>query len=52
MHIDLVPIIHPGPSQRPVVNLKSQRLDQVEACFCGKTESGDVPRVRWNLWFD
>lgn len=50
--IHLVPIIHPGAPQRAVVDLKSQRLDEVKPCSCGQTQARDVPGVRWDLWFD
>ena len=46
--IDVLPVVHPGPFEVFVVDLKAQRMDEVQSCPDGKACPSDVSRVVGN----
>ena len=49
---DEFPIIHASPSQSFVIDLKAQRLNEMEGGTGGRAQSGDVARVGGDFRFD
>ena len=48
----LLPVIHPGAFELRVVQLETERLDQVERGARGGAQPGDVAGVRRDLGFN
>jgi hypothetical protein len=49
---DEFPIIHASPSQAFIIDLKAQRLNEIEGGTGGRAQSGDVARVGGDFRFD
>jgi hypothetical protein len=49
---DEFPIIHTGPGEAFVIDLKAQRLDEMEGGTGGRAQTGDVARIGWDFGFD
>ena len=43
--IDLVPVVQAGPLQMFVIDLETQRMNQVKPYFSGPAQPGDVPGI-------
>lgn len=48
---DVLPVIHASTLELCVVELESQRFDQVQFCSCGGAKARHVSRVRRDLGF-
>src|SRR5436309_1648804 len=49
---DVLPVIHAGALEFPVIETETERADQVECRACGCTEACHVAGVGWNLRLD
>ena len=49
---DMLPIIHPGPLQGAVVELETERFDEMQNGIGGGAEPGERAGVRRNFGFD
>ncbi len=49
---DEFPIIHASPSKSFVIDLKPQRLDEMEGGTGGRAQTGDVARIGGDFGFD
>ena len=48
-HIQVFPVIHPGPFQRFLIQLEAQRLNEVQATAGGNTGAADIAGIGRNL---
>ena len=48
-HRRVFPVIQPGPAELFLLEVESERLDEVQRCPRVGAQPDDVTRVRWNL---
>ena len=52
MPFDVPPVIHARAFELRIVQLETERLDQMQPALCRQAKSGDVSGIRRNFWFN